>query len=374
MMKTSYVTAGIEICVVLLLITGCASQDVLTPAFVTATLPPTITPKPTSAPLPPSPTATVEPVPGTVTLQINVRAGPSVSEASLGLLSVFDKVQIVGKDSSGAWFQILYSKSPSGTGWVTAQYILTSAAGDVPVVSGSVPATPPSGATSSSANVARVLQKLNVRSGPGTNYNSLGILNPDDQVVLTGKNGTGTWLQIEYPAGPGGRGWVSVAFVQVGDISNLPLLDEQGTPASPAGGTPASLSPAATPTIVPAPGDNDSAQNPSATMAFSSAGARQFSFAGDVSSPQGDAEDWIAVTPPEQGWLRASLTCTGNGDLTVQIIQNGTPITGWGALTCGSTDVPLILTPGQAYAIRLSAGETPSLSYVSFNLTIEIGQ
>ena len=44
--------------------------------------------------------------------------------------------------------------------------------------------------------IGKATQTLNVRSGPGTDYAVLGMIQPDTVLVLTGKNETATWLQV----------------------------------------------------------------------------------------------------------------------------------------------------------------------------------
>jgi hypothetical protein len=71
----------------------------------------------------------------------------------------------------------LYPQGVDGKGWVTAQYVTLATGIELPVIGGS-------GAKPGDGNVAMAQQQLNVRSGPGTGFNSLGTLNPQDVVNL----------------------------------------------------------------------------------------------------------------------------------------------------------------------------------------------
>ncbi len=51
---------------------------------------------------------------------------------------------------------------------------------------------------------------LNVRSGPGTDYDKIGVLKNGETVVILGRDGT--WLRIEYE---GQTAWVYSKYVQV---------------------------------------------------------------------------------------------------------------------------------------------------------------
>ena len=88
-----------------------------------------------------------------------------------------------------------------------------------------------------SVNIAKLTSStnLNVRSGPGTNYNVLGVLRPGDQAEITGRNADSTWWQIEYATAPQGSGWVSAAYVKAENFDQVPVV---GAPAPPSNPTP----------------------------------------------------------------------------------------------------------------------------------------
>ena len=151
---------------------------------------------------------------------------------------------------------------------------------------------------------------------------------PDSVVYLTGKNATASWFQIDYPDGPGGRGWVTAQYVQT-QAADLPVLDDNGTPAAASTPGPGSLPATPSPTVGPAPADGDSSANPAVRAVFLASGTRQFSYTSQVSAPSGDTEDWLEFTPyavnSPDARLVFSLACSGRGSLTVEISQGGTP-------------------------------------------------
>ena len=77
-----------------------------TTGIITATLYPTFTPRATATLLPATAIATVEPVLGKATAQINVRQRPSTASESIGALNINSEVQIFGKDATETWYQI----------------------------------------------------------------------------------------------------------------------------------------------------------------------------------------------------------------------------------------------------------------------------
>ena len=285
-----------------------------------------------------------------------MRGEPSTASSALGMIGPNTKVQVIGKDPSGNWVQIVFAQAPTGKGWVTAQYVTVKDMNTVPVV----------GAAGSGASGA-IIQQVNVRSGPGTDFNTLGILNPKDVVALTGKDANGVWLQIQYPSGPEGKGWVTAAYVQAANVDNLPIIG--GTGRIVGTGTPTSIPLTITPTLIAAPQDNDSAGSPAVNVTFSPSGSRSLIYSSDVSTPTGDAEDWIQFTPYVPT-ITISLTCLGNGALNAELLQGGASVQNWGGLACGQTN-QLDLSAGQPYLMRLSAMPHGS-ELVSIHYTISI--
>jgi uncharacterized protein YraI len=339
-------------------------------ATATATVSPPVRPSATARlpTIPPQPTSTVTPmlITGTLSLKVNVRSGPGTGYASLGQLEAGETVQITARDSPGTWYLILYPASAQGRGWVAAQYITVAAGSEIPLDATPTPAGP----------TGRVLQRLNIRSGPGTTFDSLGVLEPGGVVLLSGKNTTASWFQIDYPGGPGGRGWVTSQYVQTDATPDLPVLDDYGkvvTPGTP--GTPSGQDNPATPTVGPAYPDGDSASNPAIRVIFSGTGTHQFIYSSQVSAPEGDAEDWVEFTAYSasgtKASLESSLACTGNGTLVVELWQAGTRLSDWGALACGDVEKPLLLSAGQVYQMRLAPTPGDDLRLVDYTLTVQ---
>lgn len=334
---------------------GSQNAFTATPEFVTATLPAMPTAHPTQIPLPPAPVPTIPPIEGTTTTQVNVRASTSTASESLGMIAQFSKVQIIGKDASGSWYQIIYTDSPTGIGWVRAEYAQVNAPAEIPVIE--------SESGSGSAVSGLVIQKINVRSGPGTTYETLGELNPNDVVFITGKDPSGAWIQIEYANAPDGKGWAASEFLQIDDAASLPVIGEtEKTPQASDGiaGTPAAV-------ILPAMQDGDSMAAPLAKVTISPAGARAFQVNGDVSAPEGDTEDWIEFNS-YSGTVEVQVLCS-NSALQVELWNNGTSVEDL-SFTCGEERV-LSLTPNSAYSLRLSNPVTNESRYTKYTLRVK---
>ncbi|MDO8753217.1 MAG: SH3 domain-containing protein [Anaerolineales bacterium] len=324
-----------------------------TPGFVTATLPAAPILLPTKTPLPPTPIPTISPVEGTTITQVNVRAETSSASENLGMIAQFSTVQVIGKDASGSWYQIIYTDSRIG--WVRAEYVQVNASAQIPVIK--------SGTGNESGLSGLVIQKINVRNGPGTTYDALGVLNPNDVVFMTGKSSSGAWIQIEYTNAPDGKGWAASEFLKIEDADSLPVIGETGaSQQAPTDivGTPAVI-------ILPAMQDGDSMGAPLAKVRIGPGSTRAFQVNGDVSAPEGDAEDWVEFNSYSEVVV-IQVSCSGSA-LNVELWNNGARVDDL-LLTCGEERV-LSIFPNNAYVLRLFNPASNEFRYTKYILNIE---
>ena len=340
------------------------ADQTATSDFVTAVLPftpkpastPTVTGIPSASALSGSVEPIIVPIEGTTTTQVNVRAEPSTASETLGMISIFTKIQVTGKDASGSWYQIIYAGSETGNGWVRAEYVQVNATAEIPLVGAS--------AGSGSAVSGLVIQKINVRNGPATTFESLGILNPNDVVFITGKNPSGAWMQIEFASAPEGTGWVASEFLQMSNSDSLPIIGDALQTAEI--GTPVSIP--LTPTISQSPArqDGDSMLSPFAVVIFSPSGMRAFQVQGDVSAPDGDTEDWVQLTSFTARIL-AEVECS-NSALRVELWNNGLNA-GDLALACGERRV-IKIESTESYFFRIQASSSNNSQYIQYSLKV----
>lgn len=105
------------------------------------------------------------------------------------------------------------------------------------------PTSVPSGAPGTLTAVVTA-HGLNVRTGPGVNYSRLGAVTGDTQLVLDGRNQSGTWVRGRA-AEQDLEGWLSVPYMDIaGDVMTLPVV-EAGAPSDVQA---TATEPAATPT------------------------------------------------------------------------------------------------------------------------------
>jgi hypothetical protein len=81
------------------------------------------------------------------------------------------------------------------------------------------------------AERVEIFQDVNVRSGPGTDYDQVGVLVPGQTSAILGQSPDNAWIKIEYIGGPENTGWVFAEFVRIiGDNANIPTLIPPATP------------------------------------------------------------------------------------------------------------------------------------------------
>ena len=103
---------------------------------------------------------------------------------------------------------------------------------DVPTVTG----TPPGPMVTVRTDTGN--DQINVRGGPSTNYETVGVLIAGQQAPALGRTRGGDWVKIAYPGAPDGAGWVYSPYV---DLSGeVPIIEPPPTP-----------TPQTTPTIDP---------------------------------------------------------------------------------------------------------------------------
>ena len=240
----------------------------------------------------------------------------------------------------------------------------------------------------------QTISQLNVRSAPSAESDLLGTIQIATKVQIVGKDPTGSWWMIAYPDSPTGKGWVTAQFVQASNTENVPVFNAQAQSTESAPGTNndpvAEAGPTAEPGSVtapsPAPGltlatayqDGDSAEAPAVSITLSKTSVRSFNYSSDISSPQGDSEDWVQFKiSGEQGQpatVAVVFNCTGSGALSVELIQNNSHLQGWDNMTCGHPNqLILSLFVGAPYSLHISPSQANNLqTYINYTLMVTL--
>lgn len=157
---------------------------------------------------------------------LNVRSGPGINFAVLGTVGGGEQYPIIGRSNDNTWYQI---QAPFGPGWVFSGFVVTrNEFGGSPVTtagSANAAVTGPIGVVNTGA--------LNIRSGPGSQFTSLGVLAGGTETQIVGRTGDWTWWLLDTPVG---TGWANAMFIIVrGDSSTVPHV-APGTSVAPAPG------------------------------------------------------------------------------------------------------------------------------------------
>jgi uncharacterized protein YraI len=138
------------------------------------------TPKPAvSAPPPPPPSG----APVAIAVEaVNVRSGPGTNYPVLVVAPAGAAGEVSGKSADGAWWQVVISTdyTPTGSGWVSASYVITRNTESVPVVE-APPAPPTVGPTPppAGASACQVVAQDPVDGtalAPGTSFSTTWVL------------------------------------------------------------------------------------------------------------------------------------------------------------------------------------------------------
>lgn len=160
-----------------------------------------------------SPSATVN------AAYLNMRSGPGAGYTIIGFLTGGDTVAIIGRSEDSSWYQV--QTAAGATGWVSALYLITyNEYGGSPVTGALPNAAPavPVGIVNTGA--------LNIRTGPGAEYTSLGTLAGGEQGNVIGHSADWGWYLMETRVG---TGWASSRHIILrGEQSNIPYMATGG--------------------------------------------------------------------------------------------------------------------------------------------------
>jgi uncharacterized protein YraI/heat shock protein HslJ len=166
---------------------------------------------------------------------VNVRSGAGENYTIYGVLQSGMQAQVVGKSEDGKWWALNMPISPTGSGWVSGEYVTVSNAEGVPVLAS--PTVPPSVepvAPGANDPQATALQPVYVRTGPGDAYPSYGSAQPGQTALVIGRSEDGTyWVVRANPKIiPAGFGWVQAYLVETKNTDNVPVIVAPSVPAS----------------------------------------------------------------------------------------------------------------------------------------------
>jgi uncharacterized protein YraI len=205
------------------------------------------TPLPLNPPAPGAKTATVSQL-------AKVRVGPGVGYMEMDLLNPGTVIVLTGRIDGNAWIQIEYPSGLDGRAWVLRELVrfdgefaglpfynslatpIEKEGGDSAEEPAATEApaeeeTPIEATPTADRPYGLTSAQINVRAGPASSFESHGLIEANERVILLGQTLNGLWLQIEYPSAPTGVAWVSSQYINVmSDIRDLPYFNNDGSP------------------------------------------------------------------------------------------------------------------------------------------------
>ena len=92
-------------------------------------------------------------------------------------------------------------------------------------------ATPSATAAGTAYITVTYIEPINVRSGPSSfDYPVIGSIPVGGTAPATGRSPAGEWIQIKFPDGPRGTGWVYAANVSLSPGALLPIVEPPPIP------------------------------------------------------------------------------------------------------------------------------------------------
>ncbi|HSR48493.1 MAG TPA: SH3 domain-containing protein [Anaerolineales bacterium] len=182
---------------------------------------------------------TIPPAPGQAQVTMVspgvIRSGPSGEYTVYGVSPIGSVAAVIGKSKDGNWWAISLPRdvASDGTGWVYKTYVSAKNVINVPELTPPPPAgavTPSAPATKAPAVVA--LENVDVRTGPGGAYPSLGKATKGTVMAVIGKSADDQYYVIQLPRdlASTGQGWVAAAVVEAKNVKRVPVFQPPPKP------------------------------------------------------------------------------------------------------------------------------------------------
>jgi uncharacterized protein YraI len=164
-----------------------------------------------------------------------LRSGPTLEFPVYGVAPTGAKAEVLGRSEDDEWWAVRISTNiaADGLAWVPKLYTNAVNAGNVPEIktpnlpNNISPAAPASGAPSL---ITR--EPLNVRTGPGNEYPSLGRIPLGSILGVVGVSPDGEHYVVNIPKeiDQSGQGWIPARYVRTENVSNVPVVQPPPLP------------------------------------------------------------------------------------------------------------------------------------------------
>jgi uncharacterized protein YgiM (DUF1202 family) len=244
---------------------------------------------------------------------LNVRTGPGINYAVLGQVYGGNTLTIVGRTNDNTWYQV---ETVYGTGWVYASYVIPRNE------YGTAPVTTDSATGAEVAGPIGIINTgaLNIRSGPGAQYTTLGTLAGGTETRIIGRSADWSWWLLETPLG---TGWANSVYILVrGDTASVPYVapGESASPATDGQGGQAAPPPAITgPSAFVATGALNIRSGPNST--FPALGAVYAGTRMPIIGQSPDRGWWLVESPFGNGWISKAFVIPEGNTTGVPVVQ-----------------------------------------------------
>lgn len=158
---------------------------------------------------------------GMVMGNLRVRSGPSLRDPKIGLMPWGTEVDILGRDSGHAWYQVNFNGL---VGWAYAPWIrlITGSFDALPYMDGTRPvfAPPPTQGV-----IAQAFGNMRIRSGPGFQYPKISKAQWGTRVQVLARSTNGLWIKVQHGDVVG---WTYLNWYRImqGDLGAVPVTDQ----------------------------------------------------------------------------------------------------------------------------------------------------
>ena len=141
-------------------------------------------------------------------IEAKIFNGPGLEYEEIGVLEIGKTADVIGISQSGKWWIIRLPFLESGRGYVSAENVLAENTDNVQVEE--IP-------------VVTAVSNVNVRNGPGMDYEKIGLLKSGQKANVIGRDSDGLWWVIQIPDLEE-NGWSSVDYVVGTNLGNVPII------------------------------------------------------------------------------------------------------------------------------------------------------
>ncbi len=164
-----------------------------------------------------------------------IRSGPTLEFPIFGVAPNGSRAEVIGESEDREWWAIRIptSLSSDGTAWVPKVFTSASNTSGVPVLpTPRLPSNITAAAPASGAPSLITMDTLNVRTGPGNAYPSLGVVSGGTVLAVVGVSPDREFWVVNVPTEmvSSGRGWIQARFTRTENVGNVPVIQPPPVP------------------------------------------------------------------------------------------------------------------------------------------------